>query len=85
MGDSVDGETCYYFGFGSNMSTWRIHIHCPSAQFVAAARLTDYAMRFVRTDSSWHGATATLCAEDGAEAWGALWIISKEHLTCLDE
>ena len=85
MSDSVDGETCYYFGFGSNMSTWRIHIHCPSAQFVTAARLPGYALRFVGTGSTWHGATATLCVEEGAVAWGVLWMISREHLACLDE
>ena len=86
MSDSVDRETFYYFGFGSNMSTWRIHIHCPSARFVTAAKLPGYALRFVNTGGrAWHGAGATVCEEEGAVVWGVLWMISKEHLPCLDE
>jgi len=88
MTDSVDGETCYYFGFGSNMSTWRIHINCPSAEFVTAAQLLGYRLRFVDTGyrpRAWHGAGATVCEEEGAVVWGVLWKISKEHLACLDK
>ena len=90
MSESNDGEKCYYFGFGSNMSTWRIHKNCPSAQFVTAAQLPGYDLRFVETGSTWHGATATLCAEKGAAgalqiSWGVLWEISQEQLACLDK
>ena len=86
MSDSVDGETFYYFGFGSNMSREQIHKYCPSAKFVTAAKLPGYALRFVDTGSrTWHGACATVCEEEGAVVWGVLWMISNEHLPRLDE
>jgi gamma-glutamylcyclotransferase (GGCT)/AIG2-like uncharacterized protein YtfP len=80
---------CFYYSFGSNMSTWRIDRNRPPesapAEFVAAARLDHYELKFsgpART--TWHGAPATVSRADQRHVWGVLWKISQEHLKELD-
>jgi gamma-glutamylcyclotransferase (GGCT)/AIG2-like uncharacterized protein YtfP len=81
---------CYYYSFGSNMSTWRISKNCPAesapAEFVGAARLDHYQLRFSGPDwPSWHGAPATVSGtKDERHVWGVLWRISQQHLKRLD-
>jgi gamma-glutamylcyclotransferase len=74
-----------YFGYGSNLDRERLHIHCPSAQFVTIARLADHRLEFsVESKNTWHGGVADIRAEPGAEVWGALWVIDDEHSKPLD-
>ena len=76
-----------YFGFGSNLSRKRLHINCPSAEFVSIAKLPGYKLIFYGLDSRyWKGATATIfkTEERGAEVWGVVWRISEENSAALD-
>lgn len=83
-------NSCYYYGFGSNMSTWRINKNCPPdsapAEFVGAARLDHHRLGFSGPDwPSWRGAPAKISrTSDEHHVWGVLWKISQEHLRNLD-
>lgn len=79
-----------YFGFGSNMSTWRINKNCPvdspEPQFVAPARLDGYILEFCGHWGSWGGAPATILPGDGeSHVWGVLWRVTDQHLARLDK
>ena len=76
---------CYYFGYGSNMSTWRTHKNMPSAQYMITARLKDYTLRFVGFSPNHQGGVATICEEEGSEVWGVVWKMSVELLASLDK
>ena len=82
--------SCYYFCFGSNMSTWRINKNCPKgsapAEFVAAARLDRHQLTFSGPDwPSWGGAAAFVSrTTDDRHVWGVVWRISQQHLEKLD-
>ena len=82
-------DDCYYFSFGSNMSTWRIAKNCPAGsapvEFVGTARLEHYALNFSGPDwPSWRGAPANVTGDEGNIVWGVLWRVSPEHLHHLD-
>ena len=57
----------------------------PSAQYLATARLKDYALRFVDFSPNFEGAYSTICEEEGSEVWGVVWRLSVEHLENLDK
>ena len=74
-----------YFGYGSNLDEARLHIHCPSAQLVATARLADHRLAFsIESKNTWHGGVADIRPEPGSNVWGALWLIDDEHSEPLD-
>ena len=73
-----------YFSFGSNLSSQRINMNSPSAEFMTVARLTGYVMQFCGHSSSWKGGTATICEEEKGEVWGVVWRISNNHSEALD-
>ena len=80
---------CFYFSFGSNLSTWRIKINVPSAKLHGVARLSDHALQFRSIsrrpfDGCWKGGTATIEPKEGASVWGAVWTMDKEHVSALD-
>lgn len=75
-----------YFAFGSNLDEARLHIHCPSARFVSAARLADHRLAFtIESRNTWHGGVGDILPSPGDEVWGALWIIGGEDSRALDE
>ena len=78
-------ERAFYFGYGSNMSTWRMRKNMPSAQYLDTARLQDHTLRFVDFSPDFHGAYSTICPEEGGEVWGVVWSISPEHLAALEK
>ena len=87
----ANSNSCYYYGYGSNMSAWRISKNCPPesapAEFVGAARLDHHRLWFSGPDwPSWRGAPANISrTSDERHVWGVLWKISQEHLRRLDE
>lgn len=81
----ADAERVYYFGYGSNMSTWRIRKNMSSAQYIATARLQNYTLRFVDFSPGFQGAYSTICAKEGDAVWGVVWTLSAEHLASLNK
>lgn len=84
----AEGEAApfLYFAFGSNLDEARLHIHCPSAQFVSVARLAGHRLAFtIESHNTWHGGVADIVAAPGLEVWGALWVIGGEDARSLDE
>jgi gamma-glutamylcyclotransferase len=75
-----------YFAFGSNLDAARLHIHCPSARLVTAARLPDHRLAFtLESKRNWHGGVADIRPAPGEEVWGALWLIDGPQGHALDE
>lgn len=58
---------------------------CPSAKFVAAARLRDYELHFAGTSTMWGGGVADLKPAKGKIVEGVLWEIAEVDLKALDE
>ena len=75
-----------YFAFGSNLDRSRLHLHCPSARFITAARLADHRLAFsIESKNTWRGGVADVLPSPGDEVWGALWVIDGWHSKALDE
>lgn len=77
-------DSFLYFGFGSNLSSWRVRKNNPSAEFVTIAKLSGYSLKFCGHSYNWKGATATISAEEGGEVWGVVWRIAQRHSEALD-
>lgn len=73
------------------MSTWRnaknCPAHSPAPEFVDAARLGYYVLRFMGPDwPTWHGTPANVTKTlDERHVWGVLWKISTAHSEKLDK
>jgi hypothetical protein len=75
-----------YFAFGSNLSHERLRSHCPSARFLAPARLDDHRLAFtIESRNTWHGGVADVLPSEGDAVWGALWLINGDDSQALDE
>uniref|UniRef100_A0A1B0AXV9 gamma-glutamylcyclotransferase n=1 Tax=Glossina palpalis gambiensis TaxID=67801 RepID=A0A1B0AXV9_9MUSC len=74
----------YYFGFGSNMLSKRIHIQNPGADRVGPGKLQDYRLDFYNNSEKWNGAPATIVPSKGDHVFGAIWEIDSCHLQDLD-
>ena len=78
------GPHLIYFGYGSNLLASRLHQSCPSAAFVAIARLPGFRLAFTRHSTRWGGGVADIIEAPGEEAWGAAWRIPLEERAALD-
>ncbi|NLE37298.1 MAG: gamma-glutamylcyclotransferase [Pirellulaceae bacterium] len=73
-----------YFAYGSNMSPGRMKSRCPTAQFLAVAKLADYRFDFTRKCQSGYGVMdAVQCAGD--DVWGVVYQIDESDLGLLDK
>ena len=79
-----DGPHFTYFGYGSNLLASRLHESCPSAAFVAIARLAGFRLAFTRHSTRWGGGVADIIEAPGGEVWGAVWRIPVEERAALD-
>ncbi|PZC76375.1 hypothetical protein B5X24_HaOG204742 [Helicoverpa armigera] len=77
--------TFFYFAYGSNLLTKRLHVQNPSANFYSAAKLKDYRLDFNMQTEAWQGAVATIVEDEGKEVWGAVWTISNDQMHHLDD
>lgn len=57
---------------------------CPSAQFVAVARLPGYRFAIARHSRLRKCGTANVYADDTSEVWGIVYHVSEEDLARLD-
>lgn len=73
-----------YFAYGSNMSSEEMRAWCPSAQFVAAARLPHHRLDFTRYSRKREGGVADIVPARGQEVWGVLYELDAGDLAALD-
>ncbi|KAH8373326.1 hypothetical protein KR009_000866, partial [Drosophila setifemur] len=83
--DTTMASKFYYFGFGSNMLSSRIHIQNPTAKRIGAGKLENYRLDFYTGSKNWLGAPATIVATPGAHVYGAIWEIDMSNLKDLDD
>ncbi len=74
-----------YFAYGSNMARLHMKAHCPSAKFVAAAKLKDHQLVFDMMARMWGGGVADVRPAKGQAVEGVLWDVAEADLARLDE
>ncbi|XP_061402492.1 gamma-glutamylcyclotransferase-like [Musca vetustissima] len=80
----VHGDKFYYFGFGSNMLTKRIHIENPTAVKIGPGKLENYRLDFNDFSTNWDGAPATIVPHENRTVWGTVWEIDLSNLDDID-
>jgi gamma-glutamylcyclotransferase len=78
------GDHFYYFAYGSNLFTERLHILNPSAIYVCNAVLTGYRLGFGGHSDTWGGSAATILEDKGQVVCGVVWKLEREHSLTLD-
>jgi gamma-glutamylcyclotransferase (GGCT)/AIG2-like uncharacterized protein YtfP len=74
----------FYFAYGSNMNWPQMKRRCPSARFVAVARLNDYRLAFPVKSRSRGCGTAGALPESGQAVWGVVYEIDDREIEFLD-
>jgi len=74
-----------YYAYGSNMARLHMKAHCPSAKFVAAAKLKDHQLVFDMMARVGGGGVADIRPAKGQTVEGVLWDIAETDLKQLDE
>ncbi|TMW50670.1 hypothetical protein DOY81_004238, partial [Sarcophaga bullata] len=80
----VKGDKFYYFGYGSNMLTKRIHIQNPTAVKIGPGELKNYRLDFNLYSSRWQGSVATVVEHVNRTVQGTLWKIDLKNLSDID-
>ena len=74
-----------YFAYGSNMDPMVIRRRCPSARFVAIARLADHQLAFSRRSVSRRSGVADVVPAAGAAVWGIVFrLLRARDIEVLD-
>ncbi len=73
-----------YFAYGSNMARVHMKARCPSAKFVAAAKLKDHQLMFDMMARMWDGGVADVRPAKGHTVEGVLWDVAEAELPRLD-
>ncbi|HVH77490.1 MAG TPA: gamma-glutamylcyclotransferase family protein [Stellaceae bacterium] len=73
-----------YFAYGSNMAWDQMQSRCPSAQFVAIARLSDYRLVFPRYSRRRKCDVASIASAEGEVVWGVVYRIDDVDRCALD-
>lgn len=74
-----------YFAYGSNLNPSQMAERCPGHRVLGRARLERHTIRFRGYGRDWEGAVATVEPDVRSTVWGALFELTTEHLTRLDE
>ncbi len=74
-----------YFAYGSNMDPVQMRQRCPSARFVAVAKLPDYRLAFTRYAKDRGCGTCDGIPESGKAIWGVVFELSEADLQRMDE
>ncbi|MEA3245624.1 MAG: gamma-glutamylcyclotransferase family protein [Gemmatimonadota bacterium] len=74
-----------YFAYGSNMDWAQMNQRCPSACFVAVAKLPDHRIAFTRKSRSRGCGVADAVPTAGSEVWGVVFEIDGLDLGALDQ
>ncbi len=74
-----------YFAYGSNMDPSQIRRRCPSARFVAVAKLPDHALAFPIRSPRRRCAAAGIVPAKEQEVWGVVFrITASRDIASLD-
>lgn len=73
-----------YIAYGSNMDWSQMRERCPSTRFVAAAKLKDHRLDFIRESTARDCGVADAVPERGHEVWGVVYEIDERDLGQLD-
>lgn len=73
-----------YFAYGSKMDFHEIRKECPSAQFVAVAKLANHQMDFTAYSESHGCGVADAVPKDGGSIWGVVYEIADIDFGRLD-
>jgi hypothetical protein len=73
-----------YFAYGSNMDLGQLRGRCPSAQFVAIAKLQHHRLAFTRYAKDRGCATCDALPQAGKEVWGVVFELSEADFKNLD-
>lgn len=79
-----DPKYFYYFAYGSNLLSERLHLMNPTAEFVAVGYVRGYTLGFYGTSKFWQGAAATIYPSIGDKVFGCIWRLSIEDSESLD-
>jgi len=82
--DDEVSDHFYYFGYGSNLLSERLHILNPSAIYVCNAVLTGYRLGFGGHSNTWGGSAATIFEDKKEAVCGVVWKLEREHSLTLD-
>ncbi|XP_063358027.1 gamma-glutamylcyclotransferase-like [Cydia amplana] len=78
-------EVFFYFAYGSNLLSNRIHIKNPSAVYYGPAKLPDFRLDFGMQVQMWNGAVATIVPDTNHTVWGDLWLIDTDKMEYIDK
>jgi gamma-glutamylcyclotransferase (GGCT)/AIG2-like uncharacterized protein YtfP len=73
-----------YFAYGSNMDPGQMRRRCPSARFVAVAKLPDHRLAFTRYAKERACGTCDGVPEAGKDIWGVVFDVGEKDLEHLD-
>jgi len=73
-----------YFAYGSKMDFREMRTHCPSARFVAVARLPDSRLDFTAYSSTHECGVADAVPYHGASVWGVVYEVAEIDFARLD-
>jgi gamma-glutamylcyclotransferase (GGCT)/AIG2-like uncharacterized protein YtfP len=74
-----------YFAYGSNLDSGQMRQRCPSARFVAVAKLPNHRLAFTRYAKDRGCGTCDGVAEAGQDIWGVVFDLAEADLRRLDE
>jgi len=78
------GPFMLYFAYGSMMDFGEMRKRCPSAQFVAVARLPDHSLQFTRRSVNRGCGVADAVPQQGRDMWGAVYDLAEIDFARLD-
>jgi gamma-glutamylcyclotransferase len=77
-------ESVLYFVYGWQLDAELLARYCPSARFVATARLPDYDIGFFGHTPKWDGAEEALAERKDGEVWGLVLELSWSNAERMD-
>lgn len=66
----------FYFCYGSNLLTSRMHVNNKDAQKFCIGKLTNWQLTFSSTSKLWEGSPANIVPSAGSHVIGVVWTIS---------
>ena len=81
---TMSTDKFYYFAFGSNLLTERIHIKNPSAVQKSVGKVDKYKLAFGHYSKRWKGEVATIIEDPHSTVYGVIWELHKDHQETLD-
>ncbi len=83
---TTNGHPFLYFSYGSNLDIEHLRSTCPSARFIAPARLDAHRLAFtLESKNTWHGGVPDILPTPGDTVWGALYLIDAADSSALDD